>query len=122
VRALWYSEGQNGKTGLYWSVSRDHGATFGARQLLAAGTTSGTPVLIGEADGLTAVWQDAEKNNQGVMIARNFSAAAGPSEQVVAANGQLPAATGNRERVFVAYVARSAKGQDIWLVSVGKPV
>jgi hypothetical protein len=122
LRALWYSEGQNGQTGLYWAVSRDHGATFEARQLLAAGTTSGTPVLIGEADGLTAVWQDAEKNNQGVMIARSFSAAAGQSGQVLAANGQLPAAMANREKVFVAYIARSAKGQDIWLVSVGRPV
>ena len=122
VQALWYSEGQNGQTGLYWSVSRDHGATFGPRQLLSVGTTSGTPVLIGEANGLTAVWQDAEKNNEGVMIARRFSGAAGPSEQVVAANGQLPAAVANREKVFVAYVARSAKGQDIWLVSVGKAV
>jgi hypothetical protein len=87
---------------------------------LAAATTSGTPVLIGEADGLTAVWQDAEKNNQGVMIARNFSAAA--VGRVIAANGQLPAAGGNRDRVFVAYAAKSAKGQDIWLVSVGKQV
>lgn len=119
VRALWYSEGQNGQTGLYWSVSRDHGATFGARQLLTAGTTSGTPVLIGDANALTAVWQDAEKNSQGIMIAQNFSVAAGSSGQVVAANGQLPAAAVSRERVFVAYVARSAKGQDIWLVSVG---
>lgn len=122
VQVLWYSEGQNGQTGLYWSVSRDHGATFGPRQLLAAGTTSGTPVLIGDGNALTAIWQDAEKNNQGVMIARNFSGATGSPAQVVAATGQLPAARANRERVFVAYVARSAKGQDIWLVSVGKAV
>ena len=119
VQALWYSEGQRGQTGLYWSASRDHGATFGQRQLLAAGTTSGTPVLIGDAKGLTAVWQNAEKDNEGVMMARDFSGAAALPGRVVAANGQLPAATGNGGRVFVAYITRSTKGQDIWLVSIG---
>jgi hypothetical protein len=100
-------------------VSRDYGATFGQRQLLAAGTTSGTPVLIGDAKGLTAVWQNIEKDNEGVMMARDFSGAAAPAARVVAANGQLPAATGNRARIFVVYITRSTKGQDIWVVSIG---
>jgi hypothetical protein len=118
VQVLWYSEGQNGQTGLYWSASRDHGASFGPRQLLAAGTVSGTPVLIGDAKTLTAVWQDAEKNNEGVMMAQGFSGAAAPA-RLVASNGRLPACASNRERVFVAYIAKGAKGQDIWLVTIG---
>lgn len=119
LQVLWYSEGQNGQTGLYWSASRDHGATFGQRQLLAAGTMRGTPVLIGDGKALTAVWQGLEKNSEGVMIARDFSGAAAPTGQVLATNGQLPAAIANHERVFVAYIAKGTKGQDIWLVSVG---
>jgi hypothetical protein len=118
VQVLWYSEGQNGQTGLYWSTSRDHGASFGPRQLLAAGTVSGTPVLIGDAKMITAVWQEAEKNNEGVMMARDFSGAAAPA-RLVASNGRLPAGAMNGERVFVAYIAKGAKGQDIWLVTMG---
>jgi hypothetical protein len=118
LQVLWYSEGQNGQTGLYWSVSRDHGASFGPRQLLAAGTVSGTPVLMGDAKILTAVWQDAGRDNEGVMMAEDFSGAAAPV-RLVATNGRLPAGATNGERVFVAYIAKGAKGQDIWLVTVG---
>jgi hypothetical protein len=60
-----------------------------------------------------------EKNNEGVMIARDFAGAAAPTGQVVATNGQLPAAIANHEKVFVAYIAKGTKGQNIWLVSVG---
>jgi hypothetical protein len=119
VQALWYSEGQNGKTGLYWAASRDHGATFGPRQLVAAGTVNGTPALIGDAKGLTAVWQNSEKDKEGIMLAQEFTGAAAPAGRMLAAKGQLPAATANREKVFVAYITKGTKGQDIWLVSVG---
>jgi hypothetical protein len=113
-RVLWYSEGKNGQTGLYWSESRDNGATFGPRQLLAAGTVRGTPVLIGGGSWLSAVWQGTESNS--IMLAEITGVK--PSSYVVASKGELPAATANDQRAFVAYIGKAAAGQDVWLVSI----
>jgi BNR repeat-like domain len=120
VRVLWYSEGKNGQTGLYWSGSRDQGATFGPRQLLAAETVRGTPALIGDADNLAAVWQDTGNKTARVMIAPRIAEATQPNSFVVTSNGELPAATANNERLFVVYVAKGTTGQNVWLVSAGK--
>jgi hypothetical protein len=120
VRVLWYSEGKNGQTGLYWSGSHDQGATFGRRQLLAAGTMRGTPALIGDGNNFAAVWQDAGNKTASVMIAPRIADAAAPSSFIVTSNGELPAATANNDRMFVAYIAKGTTGQNIWLVSVGK--
>jgi hypothetical protein len=116
VRALWYSEGKNGRTGLYWSRSSDQGATFGPRELLAAGAVRGTPVLIGDNGSLKAVWQDTENNGGRIMLAPVTTDGTAPG--VLTGSGELPAAAASSGKVFVAYISKGTVGQDIWLVSV----
>jgi len=118
VRVLWYSEGKNGQTGLYWAESRDQGATFGPRQILTAGTTRGTPVLIGDPNRLAAVWQDAQPAR--IMIAPRIAESTTPDSFVIAGKGELPAAAANNQRTFVAYIAKETTGQGVWLVTIGK--
>ena len=48
LSVLWYSAGTSGQTGLYWSQSNDHGATFEGRKLVSAGSTNGSPVVVTE--------------------------------------------------------------------------
>jgi hypothetical protein len=117
VRVLWYSEGKNGQTGLYSSRTTDNGATFGPRQLIAAGVVRGTPVLIRGQDGLEAIWQGSENNARTVQIAPRIGDAATPNSFVVVANAELPAATANSNRLFVVYVAKGGAGQGVWLVT-----
>jgi hypothetical protein len=117
VRVLWYSEGKNGQTGLYSSTTRDQGATFGPRQLVAAGGVRGTPVLISSRDGLAAIWQAMEIKTGSVLIAPRIGDPTTPPSYTVVNHAELPAATANNARLFVAYIARGNAGQDIWLVS-----
>ena len=121
VRVLWYSEGKNGQTGVYSSRTTDNGATFRPRQLIAAGSVRGTPVLISSRDGLAAIWQSVQNNTGTVLISPRIDDATTPNSSVVVTNAELPAATTNTNRLFVAYIAKGiAKGeagQNIWLVT-----
>ena len=117
VRVLWYSEGKNGETGLYSARTVDHGATFGPRQLIASGSTRGTPVLISSRDGLVAIWQAVENNTGRVLIAPHVGEATTPNSFVVVNNAELPAAIANNGRLFVAYVAKGEARPDVWLVT-----
>ena len=119
VRVLWYSEGKNGETGLYSSITKDQGVTFGPRQLVATGGARGTPVLVDRRGGLAAIWQRVEDNSSRVLVTLWVGDAVVPPSFVVVTNAELPAATANTERLFVAYIGKSnAKaGQDVWLVS-----
>ena len=117
VRVLWYSEGKNGQTGLYSSRTTDNGATFGPRQLIAAGVMRGTPVLIRGRDGLEAIWQGSENGARTVQIAPRIGDAATPNSFVVVTNAELPAAAANSNKLFVVYVAKGGAGQGVWLVT-----
>jgi hypothetical protein len=117
VRVLWYSEGKNGQTGLYSSRTTDNGATFGPRQLIAVGVVRGTPVLINGRDGLEAIWQGVESTAGTVRIAPRIGDATTPNSFVVVTNAELPAATANSTKLFVAYIAKGVAGQDVWLVT-----
>ena len=117
VQVLWYSEGKNGETGLYTSITKDHGVTFEPRQLVAAGAVRGTPVLVDRRDGLAAIWQMPEKNMGTVQIAPRIGKVTTSNSFIVMTNAELPAATANNARLFIAYIAKAGQYQDIWLVS-----
>ena len=127
LQVLWYSEGNNGETGLYSSATKDQGVTFGPRQLVAAGSVRGTPVLVDRRGGLAAIWQGIENNSGTVLITLWVGDAAVPPSFVVVPNAELPAAAANAERLFIAYVSKfasagkAAAGQKVWLVSMAKP-
>jgi hypothetical protein len=120
VRVLWYSEGKNGQTGLYSSITTDNGVTFGARQLVAATVVRGTPVLINRADGPAAIWQEFENNSAVVRLSPRLSGANGSDNLVIAAGGELPAAAFGAGKLFVTYIAKSDPHPAVWLVVADK--
>lgn len=120
LRVLWYTAGEAGPAGLYWSESRDGGRTFAARRALADTGWRGTPVLLrNDGGGFTAVWEGSDGTRTAPM-----SAGVGGNGVVVpasklAAGGELPAAARAGGRVFVAYIAKGDTGRGIWLTRAG---
>jgi hypothetical protein len=117
VRALWYSEGKNGRTGLYTSTTRDDGATFSPRQLVAAALTRGTPVLISGPDGPAAIWQQVESNTSEVRLSSRVGSETGANSFLIAGNGESPAAAAGAGKLFLAYIAKGDAHRDVWLVT-----
>jgi hypothetical protein len=118
LRVIWYAGGDKGESGIYWSESRDNGKTFSSRQLLAASSARGTPVLLRDRDGASAgVWQDGEGVQAQILTARFAgSGKAGAPNRVSA--GELPAVATTNDRVLIVYVAREGEKQSVWLLTV----
>ena len=117
LRALWYSAGEAGPPGLYWSESRDGGRTFAPRQALAGGSGRLTPIVLGGVNhDPMAVWEDAGEGG-----ATRISTAAiglGVSAVVAADEGELPAAAEGGGRLFISYVSKRDERRGVWFVRV----
>jgi hypothetical protein len=117
LRVIWYAGGDKGESGIYWSESRDNGKTFSSRQLLAASSARGTPVLLRDRDGASAgVWQDGEGIQAQILTARFAGTGkAGAPNRV--SSGELPAVATINDRVFIVYVVAESGKQAVWLMS-----
>lgn len=119
LRVLWYTAGEAGMPGFYWSESVDGGHTFSPRKVLAETSGRGTPALLKSEGGLSAVWEGSDGAAPAAFRARldgDGSAAAA----VVATGGELPAAAETAGQLFVAYVAKDGEGRGVWLVKSRK--
>lgn len=118
LQVVWYTAGESGKPGLYWSESRDGGATFAPRKLLAETVGRGTPSLVRGANGLlSAVWEGAEGVNFAPVRMRPGGDSPVAAPAVVAGAGELPAAVEVAGRVFIACGMRADDGRGVWMVS-----
>ncbi|HWW75196.1 MAG TPA: sialidase family protein, partial [Pyrinomonadaceae bacterium] len=120
LRVLWYTAGEAGRPGLYWSESRDGGRTFSPRRALASAAGGrGTPVLLRDAGGFKAVWEGGEGTAPVALTAglKDEGDASEPSTPplILAGTGALPAAAEADGRLFVAYVAGGEGGHAVWL-------
>ncbi len=115
VQVLWYSAGQNGETGLYSAISKDHGTSFGARSLVAGGATQGSPVLVSNGNGFAAVWE-GKANNKAQVMSAALKENKGNDFAVV--EGESPVAVNSGERSIIAYVSRDNTDGNIRVVSV----
>jgi hypothetical protein len=116
LRVLWYTAGEAGKPGLYWSESRDGARTFTPRRTLAEAGGRGTPVLLKDAGGgFIAVWEGSDGTTPVTLMAglNGDGRPAGPS--TLASGGTLPAAVEAGGRVFVAYVGGGEGDHAVWL-------
>jgi hypothetical protein len=130
VRVLWYAGGDKGQRGIYWSESRDGGKTFSPRQLLAASSARGTPVLLRDrVDASAGVWQDGEGPEAQILGARfrtDEKVGSVPADSPVTVRpttfgaGELPAVAAINDRVLIVYVAQDGEKQSIWLITVDK--
>lgn len=119
VQVLWYSAGQNGETGLYSATSKDHGASFGPRSLVAAGATQGSPVLVSNGNRFAAVWEGKVNNKAQVMSA---TLKENTRNDFTVVEGESPAAVNIGERSIIAYVSHETPSGTIRVVSVRQGV
>lgn len=116
LRVLWYSAGEAGSPGLYWSESKDGGKTFSSRKALVEGTAFGTPrLMFGPGNNLTAVWESNQRGESKIVVARMDSTGE-PAMTEMPAQGQLPTAAATREQIFITYITKQDEQRSIWLV------
>jgi hypothetical protein len=118
LRVLWYTAGEAGRAGLYWSESRDGGQTFAPRRAFEESGGHGTPVLLGGSEGdLIAVWEGRGDGIKGQPLAASLSGEGGEGggSLAVAETGELPVAARTAAQVFVAYVLKKDDGRGVWL-------
>jgi hypothetical protein len=115
LSVLWYSAGEKGDTGLYWSESRTT-ATFEARRLVSAGLTKGTPVLLVTNGALTGVWEGNASGKANVLTAILDASATSSDSFIVASDGELPAAAATKLGIVIAYIVKSDQHQGVWVV------
>jgi hypothetical protein len=116
LRVLWFSAGKNGQTGLYWTVSNDHGASFSPRSLVAGGETQGTPVLTSYANRVDAVWASNQPNSQKIFTSRLVMGNEN-QEDFMVTDGTLPAVAETSSDLLVAYETNGNEHQEIRIVS-----
>lgn len=115
LRVIWYSEGQAGEAGLYWSESADGGHTFTPRRLLSGGPASGTPILLaGGGKTSTAIW-GAAGGDAARLMTMTFDGDARPAPNTLAANSELPSAAAHEGKLFIAYISKSGGRRAVWL-------
>jgi hypothetical protein len=116
LRVLWYTAGEAGRPGLYWSESRDGGRTFSPRAALAETGGRGTPVLLKDAGGgFKALWEGSDGAIP-VTLMVGLSGDGHPSQpSVLTGGGALPAAVETAGRLFVAYIGGDGDGHSVWL-------
>jgi BNR repeat-like domain len=116
LRVLWYSEGQAGEAGLYWSESVNGGRTFTPRRLLSSGRASGTPVLLtGGSITSTAIWGTGSGSSARLMTAA-FGGDARVTQSAGTMSGELPSSAKLGGSLFIAYITKSdGQRRSIWL-------
>lgn len=116
LRVLWYTAGDAGKPGLYWSESRDGGHTFSQRRTLAEAGGRGTPVLLKDPNGaFKAVWEGSDGTTPVTMLAGLKGDSQAAESSTLGNGGALPSAVESDGQVFVAYIGESGGNHAIWL-------
>ena len=116
LRVLWYTAGEAGRPGLYWSESRDGGRAFSPRRTLAETGGRGAPVLLRDAGGgYRAVWEGGDGTTPVTLMA-GLNGEGRPAEpSALVTGGALPAAVEAGGQVFVAYIDGGEGGHAVWL-------
>jgi hypothetical protein len=118
LRVVWYTEGDAGPPGLYWSESRDGGHSFSAREPLAPGSfAKGTPSVVrGEAGKLVAVWEEDAEGSEPRVVLRDAGARQTEARPIaLVGNGELPVAAVGAGKVVVTYLAKSGDHRGVWV-------
>lgn len=116
LRVLWYSAGEAGAPGLYWSESRDGGRSFTSRKALAEGAAFGNPHLLrGPGNNLTVVWESNRQGASKIVVAR-LNESEAPEATEIPSQGQLPSAAATRDQLYITYITKQNEQRSIWLV------
>lgn len=116
LRVLWYTAGEAGTPGLYWSESRDGGRTFAPRRAFAESGGRGTPALLPDGgDGFVAVWEGSGVTGR-PLTARLSGEGSGGGSTALAGEGELPVAAKAAGHVFTAFVLKKDGRRGVWVV------
>ncbi|HVG38364.1 MAG TPA: sialidase family protein [Pyrinomonadaceae bacterium] len=117
LRVVWYTEGEAGERGLYWSESQDEGRSFAGRKLFFAGQASGTPALLNAShgNGMTAVWEMGGESSSHLMTG-SVDEAGQVATRMGALKSEHPTAAAFEEQRFVAYISTAAEQHEVWLM------
>jgi hypothetical protein len=119
LRVLWYTAGEAGQPGLYWSESHDGGRTFSQSRMLAETGGRGTPTLLtGGGRGLTTVWEGADGDSPALMQTQVGGDGRVTTATIVTGGGELPAAAEAAGQLFVAYITKDGEERGVWMVKV----
>jgi hypothetical protein len=131
VHVIWYTQGRNPdkETGIYYTVSKDGGATFAPRRLIAK--AGGPEVLrpylaVGEQGEVYLAWMNLQAEGEGTQIYFRTLSADGktlsPVQQLSQAEGNAvwPYVTVSQDRAYVAWT--ETKGEASWIVLRSAPV
>lgn len=122
LRVLWYTAGEAGAPGLYWSESGDGGRTFAPRRVFAESGGRGTPTLLADGEGsFVAVWEGSGVNGQ-PLTARLSGEGNISGSSVLAEKGELPAAANVAGQTFAAFILKKVQGRGVWIVWEQPPV
>ncbi|HEX8128984.1 MAG TPA: sialidase family protein [Pyrinomonadaceae bacterium] len=120
LNVVWYTAGEAGAPGIYWSESRDGGQTFAARRTVAQGKAQGTPTLLVGDEGAYVVWESRAGGGARPASARIERDGRVSGVASLAPSGELPsAATIGDGRLVVAYVSKHGDRRAVSLVRAG---
>jgi hypothetical protein len=105
LEIAWYSGGDAGPHGFYWSHTHDGGKTFSEPMLVSEGSSGGTPVLLGDQ----VTWADA--NN--IFLATIDEHSVEKRSQL--GTGASPAAASASNKILVTYTRPEHNGSSVWL-------
>ncbi|HEV2881984.1 MAG TPA: sialidase family protein [Pyrinomonadaceae bacterium] len=122
LNVVWYTAGEAGAPGIYWSESRDGGQTFAARRAVAQGKAQGTPTLLIPDDGAAFVVWDSRASGSARPTSARIERGGERASSVnpLAPGGELPSATiAGDGRLFVAYVSKRGDRRAVSLLHTG---
>jgi hypothetical protein len=116
LRVLWYTAGEAGAPGLYWTESRDGGRTFAPRKVFEESGGRGTPTLLPTGgNDFVAVWEGSSVNGQPLTARLSEEGTVG-SSKILAGVGELPTATTVAGNTFIAFILKKDEGRGVWIV------
>lgn len=117
LRVLWYTAGEAGAPGLYWSESMDGAKTFVPRHQFANGQARGTPVLLSRGgSNLIAIWESNDGGHARTMIAQLADDGRVTNIPTVMSSSELPSAAVTKDQLFIAYISKVNDRREVWLM------
>lgn len=112
LKIAWFTAGNAGKPGIYYSESKDEGKTFSPRMLISENAVGGTPSLVMDKTKETKiVWTEDGK----VMTATLSNEKMNVENRQEIASGEMPATTLFGGQIFVSFIEKEKERRNIKL-------
>ena len=110
LAVTWYSGGEAGPHGLYWTHTHDAGKTFSEPMLISEGNGGGSPVLLGDL----VAWADSDK------LFTAYISDHQTENKTDLGDGSVPAGAAISNKLFLAFARRHGSDSSVWLSILGR--